>query len=87
VPFCNSSEIFDRSVVDLCNSLDVASNRSLDNKGELCESISFGISGTGTSAKIDFSQASRSFLPRPESGCGQLPAVDKECRIIDAGAN
>jgi hypothetical protein len=88
VQFCKSdTERFNQSAIDACNALDIARNRSLDNKGEPCDALSFGLLAKGTSAQVDSVQASQRFLPRPEARCEQQPTLDKECRIVDAGGN
>jgi hypothetical protein len=84
--YCALTDLFNRSVVDLCNSLDVAKNRSFDNKNGDCEAISLGITATGVSARLELPTSSRRFLPRPEANCGQIPVTDEQCRIVDAGA-
>jgi hypothetical protein len=83
VQFCKLGDLFNRSAVDLCNSLDLAANRSLDHKDRPCGAISFGIAIKGVSAKVEPNTVSRRFLPRPEvSACERLPSLDEKCQII-----
>jgi hypothetical protein len=84
--YCALTDLFNRSAVDLCNSLDVAKNRSFDNRDGVCEAISFGITATGVSTWPELPTSSRRFLPRPEANCDRIPVTDEQCRLVDAGA-